>query len=313
MYIFIVNPIAGNGRAKRTFSKILESNLYQRIDSEYYITEYKGHAEVITRKLIDQQADQITAIIVVSGDGTLHEVMNGVGHHSIPISFIPGGSGNDFARGCGITGRPLEILHKIIYENDEIPYWLGNYQVDQLPTRFFTNNIGFGFDAEIARKANASKYKEFLNGFRIGKLSYIIALVQVLLRFKPINISLEIDGQTYTYKDCWMVTVSNHPYYGGGMKVIPNAKIRPTTFSVMIVHSISKWKVLGLFMTVLTGDHVRFKEIEIKEAQKLAIYSEEKIPFQVDGETSTCHSSVITKQSKSIGVQGTAAQQLKAK
>lgn len=305
MYVFIINPIAGNGRAKRHFATIKKSKLYQDIKSEYYITKYKGHAEEITEQILTKKEYQVATIIVVGGDGTLNEVINGLENYSIPVSFIPGGSGNDFARGCKITGSPLEILQQTINGNNTIPYWLGNYQADEELTRHFINNIGFGFDAEIAKAANDSKYKKIFNFLRIGRLSYVIALIQVLFQFKPFDVILNYDNNTYSIKDCWMVTISNHPFYGGGMKVIPNAKIQPTIFPLMIIHSISRWKILGLFMTVFSGSHVGFKEVEIIEAKKLSIHSEEKLTYQVDGEVSTCYFSEITKQSKITYIQGT--------
>lgn len=97
MFLF-VNPVAGHGQAKRAFTEIQQSKLYQEVESIYYYSKYTGHVGE-TAKQINPEA---YCIIVVGGDGTLHEVINGVGNKHIPVSFIPGGSGNDFARGCFI-------------------------------------------------------------------------------------------------------------------------------------------------------------------------------------------------------------------
>lgn len=102
-----------------------------------------------------------------------------------------------------------------------------------------------------------------------------------------------------------MVTIANQPYYGGGMKIIPNVYIGPSTFPVLIIHSISKWKVLGLFMTVFTGKHLLFKEVELLEATELKILSTNKMYYQVDGETHLSRPCVITKQSEAIKMVGT--------
>src|SRR5699024_35108 len=110
MYIFIVNPVAGNGRAKRIFSEITSSYLYHQIKSTYFFTKYEGHAEEIIKNIIEDHANVVEVIIVIGGDGTLHEVMNGLAAEQIPIAFIPGGSGNDFARGCSIKEGPIDIL-----------------------------------------------------------------------------------------------------------------------------------------------------------------------------------------------------------
>ncbi len=306
MYIFIVNPVAGSGRALKIFSKIQASQLYKDIESRYFLTKYSGHAEKIVNHLVKEQSNNnITTIIVVGGDGTLHEVVNGIGKRDVPIAIIPSGSGNDFVRNFSIGWKPLSIFKAIIKGKSNQSYWLGNYQMENGKKRSFVNSIGFGFDAEIAQTANHSFYKKILNKLYLGKVSYIIALIQVLRRFKPLNVEIDMNGRKRQIRDCWMVTIANHPYYGGGMKIIPNAFIRPSVFPVLIIHSISKWKVLALFMTVFTGKHVNFKEVELFETTELKISSADKMYYQVDGETHISRPCVITKQSETINVMGT--------
>lgn len=226
MFIFIVNPIAGNGRARRVFSKIRKSKLYHQIEVTCFFTEYSGHAEEIARSIASQLRNRIKSVIVIGGDGTLHEVVNGLAAHSekIPITFIPGGSGNDFARGFRVHKKPLDILQSIITKQKKTPYWLGTYQTDHTSKRVFVNSIGFGFDAEVTQRANRAWYKSVFNFFGLGRFSYIVALIQTLHRFKPMKIELEMDGENKSLSNCWMVTIANHPYYGGGMKIIPDAK-----------------------------------------------------------------------------------------
>src|SRR5690625_3135915 len=111
MYVFIVNPIAGSGRAIKIFSKIQASQLYKGIKSRYFLTKYKGHAEKVVSHLVKEQSNNnIITIIVIGGDGTLHEVTNGIGKRHIPIAVIPCGSGNDFVRNFSIGKNPLTIL-----------------------------------------------------------------------------------------------------------------------------------------------------------------------------------------------------------
>src|SRR5699024_842733 len=158
MYVFIVNPVAGNGLAKRNFAKIKTSNQYKRLNSRYFLTQYKGHAEEIIQSLLKQRSfENVATIIVIGGDGTLHEVMNGLHDYNIPVAIVPSGSGNDFARACEIKGKKIHILHRIIKKRGRFLYWLGEYKLKQSKKeRFFINSIGFGFDAEIARKVNES-------------------------------------------------------------------------------------------------------------------------------------------------------------
>ncbi|MEN2769192.1 diacylglycerol/lipid kinase family protein [Ornithinibacillus xuwenensis] len=304
MYIFIVNPVAGNGRGYKIFKKLSKSMIYQQIIAEYYLTEYPGHAEEITKNISKGSHVELKAIIVIGGDGTIHEVMNGLKNTNTAVSFIPGGSGNDFGRGSGITGSPISILKKIVEDTSGIPYWNGDYNISGSSKRSFINSIGFGFDAEIAAKANLSTYKKFFNVLHLGKLSYVIALIQVLFKFKPIQVELHLDGHTESMTDCWMVTVANHPYYGGGMKIIPSAKIEADLLPVLVIQGISKWKILGLFLTVFTGRHIQFKEVTLYKAKKLTITAKSNITYQVDGQTDTCQSCVITKNIQPIQIMG---------
>lgn len=194
MYIFIINPAAGSGRTMRLFSKIQASDVYNEIKSRYFLTECNGHAEKIVSHLVnDKSNNKITAIIVIGGDGTLHEVINGVGKRRIPIAIIPSGSGNDFARAFSIGKNPIAILESIVKGNNDMAYWLGNYQMGNEKKRHFVNSIGFGFDAEVAQIANRSFYKKVLSKLGLGKISYVVALLQVLRYFKPLNIDIEIN------------------------------------------------------------------------------------------------------------------------
>lgn len=303
MYLFIVNPIAGGGRSMRILTEIQSSNIYDAIESTCCITQFKGHAEKIVKEQLEKT--KVQGIFVIGGDGTFHEVVNGLNQASIPLAFIPGGSGNDFARGCSIDRKPVEIVMDMLNNQDKLNYFLGNYQVDNNESKKFVNNIGFGFDAQIAEKVNKSKYKQILNKLYLGKISYVIALLQVLIQFKPMNIMLEIDGRKREVSDCLMVTIANHPYYGGGMKIIPTAKIQASVFPILLIRSVSKWKLLAVFITVFTGRHMKYKEVELIEATNLIIKSNHKLKFQVDGETDSCYTCKLSKQSESVKIIGT--------
>lgn len=301
-YVFIINPIAGSGRGGRIFSKIQTSQLYQQLDKKSYLTKYKGHAEEIMKSIIKHDVEEVIGIVVIGGDGTLHEVANGLNNTDLPLSFIPGGSGNDFARGCSLEKNPLKALENIIGSNDHLPYYTGRFEIDDQKPRIFANSIGFGFDAMIVQTANESWYKKHLNKIRLGRLTYVIALIQVLFKFKPIDLEVIINKRRKQIFDCWMVTMTNHPYYGGGMKIIPESKIQADVFPVLIIQSISKWKMLFLFLTVFTGKHVNFKGVKIIEASDVQIKPSHQLDYQVDGEAGTCSFAHVSKRNETIKV-----------
>lgn len=304
MYIFIVNPVAGNGRGLHVYNQLSKSDTFKKIPARHFFTEYPHHAEEIAREICSSNLKDIKGIIVIGGDGTIHEVMNGIGDVDIPISFIPGGSGNDFGRGSGITGSPHTILKRIINDDKGISYWRGIYDIDNSIKRSFVNSIGLGFDAEITKKANKSYYKKVFNKLNLGNLSYAIAIIQVLFRFRPFRAVIELDQEKKIISDCWMVTIANHQYYGGGMKIIPSAQIQADYFPVLIIQGISKWKILGLFLTVFSGKHMKFKEVNLYHARQVSIHSDQPISYQVDGQTGSCQSCLIVKNKQMNQIKG---------
>src|SRR5690625_2044927 len=220
MYVFIVNEYAGGGKGRRIYKQLEQSVLFQSLNRRCHFTKGPGDATNITEQIVKDNT-KINTIVVIGGDGTLHEVINGLNGQPIPVSLIPSGSGNDFSRRFGISGRPLTILENIVAGTDIKPYYFGEYIKDEQIKKHFVNCIGFGFDAKVVSYTNKPKLRRFLNFLQCGRLLYVIALLQALIKFKPFNIDIELDSKKQTIENCWMVTITNHPYFGGGMKIIP--------------------------------------------------------------------------------------------
>src|SRR5690625_1314250 len=184
MYIFIINPIAGNGSARKIHAQMLQNPAYIQLQPVSYYTEYRGHAEVIAAEISEVlNGKMVEGIVVIGGDGTLHEVMNGLKVRHLPIAFIPGGSGNDFARGLGLKKDSLEILRSIKKNIKTADYWLGKYETNETKNQYFVNCIGFGFDAVVAASANRSRLKGIFNRLSLGSIIYLFYLIKELLFF----------------------------------------------------------------------------------------------------------------------------------
>ncbi|MBO1003285.1 diacylglycerol/lipid kinase family protein [Pseudogracilibacillus auburnensis] len=305
MYIFIMNPIAGKGRAKTIYAKLQKNEYFQKLNTVSFCTKYKGHAEEIAKSLHRKYREtDITLIVVIGGDGTMHEVINGLKNKQIPISFIPSGSGNDFARGTSTPKNINKLMQNIYETNTSVPYWFGSYLSKNGEKRNFVNCLGFGFDAVVAQQANQSKIKKVFNRLRCGSLVYLYALIRSLFTFKPFIIKMELDQRTKVFKRCFLLTINNHPYFGGGMKINPQARNNGEHFSILVIDSISKWKVLALFFTVFFGKHLHFKEVSTYTAQKITCYANHSIPYQVDGETGSTSFCTMIKQPLPMQVKG---------
>ncbi|SDK44570.1 diacylglycerol/lipid kinase family protein [Sediminibacillus albus] len=302
MYILIVNTFSANGKGLKILKTLEEHPLFKKSYCRSFKTEYEGHAEKIAQQVAEIHKEQINCFIVIGGDGTLHEVINGLKHFSsLPIGFIPAGTGNDFARGCGLAGDPVDVFKAILAGRRQRDYWPGDYLTDDRSRKYgrqFVNNIGIGLEADVVEAVNNSKYKKVFTRLRLNSLTYSFAFLTVLKSFKPLTIRLEIDGRVKRMDNVWMLTVSNHPYYGGGMKINPQAKVQPNIFSVLIVENISRWKVLLLFLTVFWGKHIKMKEVSHYYASSLKVDSETAISFQADGQNGKCKACDISKETE---------------
>jgi diacylglycerol kinase (ATP) len=285
---FIVNPKAGNGKAKLIWTSVEKQLAEQKINYESFFTERSGHGKVIAKQIVESNDKKKVTIVVVGGDGTINEVVNGIGNHSsrARIGVIPGGSGNDFTRGYGIPRNPEMALVFLLSDVNNVSptFDLGKINLEGDREHFFINSTGAGFDALISYEANQSKWKGLMNRFSLGQLVYVIILLKHLFSYKCTTIDLLIDGKKYTFPDTWFVTVSNQPFYGGGMKISPHAIAKDGKLNITIVHRLSRLKLLLVFLSVFWGKHLKFKEVNTFLAQKISIHSTEPIYVHSDGE-----------------------------
>lgn len=302
LYAVIVNPVAGNGKGKKVYEKIRKSTYLQH-KTVYYITQYKGHVEEIVTN-IEKDHPNIKVLFIVGGDGTVNEVINALSNKRIRIAYIPGGSGNDFSRGFKSLKKPDDIIRSALTEQKETTYWLCSYKTEETNVRKFINCIGFGFDAVVSHSASSLSFRNLLSKLRLDSLIYLFALLRELFFYKPLQITLTIDGEKRTFNRVLFLTINNQPYMGGGMKINPQAKNNDAKFSIIVVDSIPKWKVFLLFGTVFFGKHTLFKEVSILHAQEVMITATGQLPFQVDGEYGETKWATIKKENKPIRLTG---------
>lgn len=283
---FIINPQAKNGYCLKTWKKIEQKLAELKVEYEAYFTEYKGNGKEIAESLL-QKGNGLKIIVAVGGDGTLNEVVNGVkGANNVAIGFIPGGSGNDFVRGFHLPKDPMKALHYILHHKNKSPQIvdIGKVINKEGKVRCFVNNAGIGFDAHVVRKVNESKVKAFFNRFSLGKLAYVYFLIKELFTYKYNEVTVTIDGKEYHFNDVLVVTVSNHPYIGGGMKLAPFASSVDGELDVIVVHHLPKWKVLLFFMTVFWGGHLKFKSVNTFRGKEISISPKGHVYAHADGE-----------------------------
>jgi len=266
--LFIVNKAAGNGKGKKVWRKLQR---HLTIDYQVVFTEYEGHGQKLAQ-LWAQNTQTKKLFVIVGGDGTIHEVVSGVVHNEyIVIGVVPAGSGNDFARYFTTFQNAIQIEAYIQGNMSSLSMDAGTIQLGELQHEIFVNNAGVGFDAFVTKYINKSRLKFYLNKIGLGKLSYAAAVVKGLFSFERFDVTIRANNQQWQFKQTWFVAMSNHPYFGGGMKISPCSKPNDEKIELTIVHGISRLKLLLVFITVFFGKHTKFKEITFLQGNAFEI------------------------------------------
>ncbi len=266
MYLFIVNPNAGNGEGRRGWNKI--SKKLQRLGIPYehvYTTSAEQAHTFLQAKLSGEVPWR--AVGVIGGDGTIHSLLPAMRHSGVPLAVFSAGSGNDTARGFGIPRRVGGAL-KVLLSGRSTAADLISIDGDSTLTA-----LAVGFDAQVASNVNNSRYKKICNAIGLGRLAYIIGIFHTLLTYRPGPLTLECDGTTYRFESAWLTAINNVSSYGGGMIICPDAKPDDGMLDLCVVHDCSKLKLLLLFPTVLFGGHTKLSFVTMLKGQNITISS----------------------------------------
>ncbi|MEE3437788.1 MAG: acylglycerol kinase family protein, partial [Lachnospiraceae bacterium] len=171
-YYFIVNITGGSGRTAKEWKK-LEAILNEKgVDYEVLRTEKPGDARRYADALTAVRTGEIS-LVVVGGDGTINEVLNGIRDFSkVRFAVIPSGSGNDFAHGLKIYAKPEKALMRILASTEVRTVDLGAVSVPGNENHIFGISAGLGLDAIVCKKALTSDPKRWLNKLGLGSLIY---------------------------------------------------------------------------------------------------------------------------------------------
>lgn len=240
MFNFIVNPTSGNKKAIKNM-QILTKFLSQRnIAFCVYPTSKKQSATKIASELEKFGADNI---IVVGGDGTLNEVINGVENlRNIKIGIIPSGTGNDFAYALGISSNPKKAMQTILKNRVR--------QVDYMQGEGYrgVNVIGAGLDVEVLRNYNTVKFK--------NKFTYIISLLKVLSNFNFYKFRIFVDGEILANSEFMLVAGCNGSRFGGNIHVSPYSDVKDGKINLVLIKKLPKKKIPFVLLKFIRGKHL---------------------------------------------------------
>ena len=267
MYCFIVNPQANRGKAgktARTLRKILEE---KEIPHAFYYTKKPGEGKEIAKMLCDRGE---TLIVAVGGDGTMHEVFNGIDPERTEFGLIPCGSGNDFAATAGIPTDPEKALDLILHGEAKPTDYMNCDGVRGL------NIIGTGIDVEILKRCRRIRFPK-------GKLQYLVSLIVSLIRFKFYTFHIEENGKTET-KRALIACVGNGTRFGGGIRMCPKAVIDDGKLDFVVAGKLKKSKIPHAFIQLMKGNILKQDFTSFERVEHIRLEFDKPVTIQIDGE-----------------------------
>jgi diacylglycerol kinase (ATP) len=275
IHLFL-NPTAGRGRARRRRDRILQLLLGADLEIEVHQSESVGNLETQVLQQVDAGA---TRIVVAGGDGSVHEAVNGVLRSSgqAAIGVIPTGTGNDFAKACGI---PLNWEHASQLLADRIAANAVPRKLDvgKLNDRFFANAAGIGFDAKVTRIANSIKLP-------MGDAVYLLAIFRAMIDGVA-SPKIQIRADDFTWDaPITLAAINNGPWVGGIFHIAPMANNADGLLDLIIAKPVTRRRIMSLLPKLMNGQHMQEVEVVHQSLGALAITAAAPIASHLDGES----------------------------
>jgi len=271
-WVFIINPVAGNGLALSLTDTIREMISKYNLDAEVVFTERKGHATELSKQYADKGYNYI---IGVGGDGTMNEVATPlINRKDVVLGLIAGGTGNDFIQITGFPGRFGEKDWEVFFEANVMPMDIG-----QCNGKIFLNGMGLGFDAQVASE-NYNEQGEVKEGW---KYRYIWHILKTLFFYREKRMTVIANGATHE-TDCFINTIANGRRFAGDFFLTPEALANDSLLDICSIKRLSLLQRLKILLMVPKGTHIHDKKVNYFQTDKLSLEFPSKVPFHLDGE-----------------------------
>ena len=288
-YHIIANLHSGSGKGRKIALDVHRILDKQEIPFTFYQTEYRKHTITLIQT-IARQLKQDERILIIGGDGTLHEAVTGLiqANLKIPVAYLPAGTGNDFARSIGMGSHYKTVLKAILKADHPTLIECFIYRDEEKDVKGIgLNSLGMGFDGKIIQILNDKHTKKtILSAVGLEKLIYLKSISSAFKDRKTFDISVTVDGETYTDSDILIVGAMNHPYFGGGIKIDPESQSNNHELAVMMIKNMAFPELVKLLTKVLTtGSHIHSEHFRRISGKEIAIQVMATAPTQVDGES----------------------------
>ena len=273
--LIITNPKSGLEKSKKILDSIVIPKLKsKKINYKNLFTEYQFHAIELLK---NEELNDFDFILVLGGDGTMHEVINGmlnrIDNVNIPIGLLPTGSGNSLLHDRGNIDI-IECLNLILQYN------VSNIDILKINTPkeiFYSINLmGWGMVNDIAILAEKMRW--------MGPIRYNVASIIEIFRYAPRYAKIEIDNEIYNDKYAFIIAC-NTIHIGKGMRMAPHAKLDDGKMDLIIIkNNFHKIKLLKMFPTLFSGNHINSPLVEYRQVKSLKLTPDTNTILNIDGE-----------------------------
>jgi diacylglycerol kinase (ATP) len=276
----IVNPAAGANSTHRKWPVINRLLKHIGLSYDFQFTEGAGHAIEIARAAA---SDGYGCLVAVGGDGTAHEVANGIlgsaNAAGTSLGIVSTGTGSDFIRSVGIPRDYASACANLTSPRRlSIDVGLVEYRKDgEARQRYFLNGGGVGFDAAVV--AETERMPKYLG----GTIPYLGGLLRALLGYRNKQVVVEAGGKVISER-VLSVVAANGGYFGGGMHVAPQARLSDGLLDLVMIGDFGKLELLRKLSMVYKGTHINLAKVKMLKTGRITIKSLERLLVHADGE-----------------------------
>ena len=256
MYILIVNPVSGRGKALKLLPEIEAEFARRGLACRVERTAGTEDAENIARAAA---AEHPEGIVAIGGDGNCFNVVNGMAGSGVSRLFVPCGTGNDFLKTLPLPKEPLAALRA------QLDAPLTRIDLGRMNGNHFLNVAGTGFDVDVLRRVDRHKEKHG------GLFAYLLGLRDALKHYRPAEAEISFDGGPAQRAAFAILSVGNGRYIGGGMNAVPGAQVDDGLFDVVIVDPVKRAVIPPLIAFYIAGLHIKFGLAKRVRCRKLAL------------------------------------------
>lgn len=266
------NPSAGKGRGAHEAGAALAHLRARGADVRAYAGESAASGLALVTEAL---AARPRVLVVVGGDGTLSGILDAVCAADIPVALVPAGTGNDLARALRLPRRDPVAAAELALTGVARRIDVGEVRAAGRVDLFLTI-AALGFDAKVSDRTNRLRWPH-------GVLRYYVALVIELVRLRPMDFTVEIDGERSVRAPGTLVAVGNTESYGGGMPLCSGAVADDGLLDIVHVAPLTRSRLLRLFPLLLRGHHLDRPEVTHRRARSVSVRAPGLVVY-ADGE-----------------------------